>query len=245
MNKPVKSALLTLLMTDSVHDVESGFKSLLRSDSEISVAHDGLSTGSITEIVYRGVSFVVSIDRQNQSISNLKSIFCNLDATSIRCSITIILGAHVKGGERVPPIIQALLGLAEKFGASLNALAVVWHPAHVVSGFSYFSEVVSDYLAGGAFPVLALVNFKADDNGVITSTGLALLSGQELQVTENGMEQRETMRRVVRVAHDVAVNGPIRQEVKLGGIEPDEILELEPLPESGLLRMKTCSISKA
>ena len=245
MDKPVKSTLLTLLMSGSAPDVGSQLQSLLQSDSEISVAHDGLRVGLTTEIIYRSVSFVVSIGRQNQSLSHLKNIFCNLEPALIQCGVDISLAEHVAGGERVPAIIQALLGVSQKLGTSLNAVAAVWHPAHVVSGFGYFSEVVSDYLVGGAFPVLALVNFKASDDGMITSTGLALLSGQELQVADCGMEQREMMRRVVRVVHDVAVNGPIREAVKLDGIEPDEILELQPLRESGLLRMKAYSISDA
>jgi hypothetical protein len=245
MNKPVKSALLTLLMVDSAADVGAALQSLIDNDTEISFAHGGLRQGAAAEIIYRGVSFVVSVDLHGQHISSFKPIFCNLEPTLIRCGIDISLGKHVAGGERVPAIMQALLGIGYKLGTSLNSAAAVWHPAKVVSGFAYFSEAVADYLAGGAFPVLAMVNFKADNDGVINSTGLALLSGQELQVSNSGMDQREIMRRVVRVVHDVAVNGPIRESVKLDGIELDEILELEPLAESGLLRMKACSISDA
>jgi hypothetical protein len=117
----------------------------------------------------------------------------------------------------------------------------VWHPANIVSGFSYFSEAVIDYMSGGAFPVLALVNFKAEDDGTINSRGLALLSGQELQVASNDMGQSEAILRVARVAHDIAINGAVNKAVKLAGIVPDEILDLQPVPESGLLRMNIYS----
>lgn len=245
MNEPVKSAPLTLLMHDAAADVSALLHSLFETDAELSVAHNGLKFGSATNIVYQGVSFVVSVGRNNQDLSKLKSVFCNPEPLLILSGINVGLGEHVAGGERVPAIMQALLRLAQKLGSALNAQGLVWHPANIVSGFSYFSEVTSDYLAGGAFPVLALVNFKADSDGVISSTGLAFFSGQELQVATAAMDQTEMMRRVVRVVHDIAVNGPVTDAVKLDGIEKDEILELQPRNDGGLLQVTVSCVSDA
>ena len=180
MNEPVKSAPLTLLMRDAAAEVSSLLHSLFETDVELSVVHNGLKFSSATNIVFQGVSFVASVGRYNQDLSKLKSIFCNIDSNQILSGIDINLGEHVAGGERVPAITQALLALAQKLGSSLNAQGIVWHPADIVSGFSYFSEVVADYLARGAFPVLALVNFKADSDGVINSTWLSFFVDQEL-----------------------------------------------------------------
>ena len=245
MNEPVKSAPLTLLMHDAAAEISLSLHSLFETDTELSVAHNGLKFGSATNIVFQGVSLVVSVGRHNQDLSKLKSVFCNLEPSLILSGIDIGLGEHVVGGERVPAIMQALLGLAQKLGSALNAQGLVWHPANIVSGFSYFSEVISDYLAGGAFPVLALVNFKADSDRVISSTGLAYLSGQELEVANSAMDQAEMMRRVVRVVHDIAVNGPVTEAVKLDGIESGEVLELLPLIDGELLEMKLVSVSDA
>jgi hypothetical protein len=245
MNKPEQSAPLTLLLGDSAFEVKSALQSFFETAKEFSVSQGDLRNGSNTEVVFKGVSLIVAVGPSNHDIALFKNIFCNLAPSLIHCSVDIRLGGHVAGGERVPSIIQALLEASRMMGSVLNAHAIMWHPAMVVSGFVYFSEVVADYVAGGAFPVLALVNFKAQADGVIASKGLDLLSGQELQVEDCGMDQREIMRRVVRVVHDVAVNGPIQQVVKLDGIEPGEIVQLEPLPECGLLRMKAYSISDA
>ncbi len=244
MNEPVKSAPLTLLMCDAAVEVSSLLHSLFETDVELSVVHNGLKFSSATNIVFQGVSFAVSVGRQNQDLSKLKSIFCNIDSNQILSGIDISLGEHVAGGERVPAIMQALLGLAQKLGSWLNAQGLVWHPANLVSGFSYFSEVVSDYLAGGAFPVLTLVNFKVDSLGIVHSNGLSFFSGQELQVANSAMDQSETMRRVVRIVHDIAVNGPVTEVVKLDGIEKGEVLELLPLSDGGVLEMKVTFVSE-
>jgi hypothetical protein len=241
MNTSIQSARLTLLMVDAAPDIGSRFQSLLDNDSEISLAHEGLSHGQVTEIIYRGVAFMVSIDENSGKSSESKAVFCNLETSVIRCGLTIELGAHVAGGERVPAIIQALLGVAAKLGMAFNAVAAVWHPVGIVSDFAYFSQAVSGYLAGGAFPVLAMVDFKVNDKGQIDSAGLALLSGQELRVSNSDMDHVEMIRRVVRVVHDIAVNGPVEVPVTLQGIEPDEILELEPSPDKRLLLMQTRS----
>lgn len=236
MNSPVKSAPLTLLLSGSALEAETKLRSLLETDSEISLAHAVLGNGSNFEIVFRGVTFKLAITSNVPDLAGLKRIFCNLDPALVGCAVDLSLGNHVAGGERVPAIIQTMLGAARKSGASLGALGTIWHPADIVSGFSYFSEAVADYVEGGAFPALVLVNFK-DDGGVITSKGLALLSGHELQVGTSDMDQSEMMRRVVRVVHDIATNGPVHSAVKLAGIEPGEVVELEPLPDSGLLKM--------
>ena len=51
------------------------------------------------------------------------------------------------------------------------------------------------------------------------------------------MTQSEIMRRVVRVAHGIAVNGPILAAARLSGIEVDEVLEIHPEPETGFVRL--------
>ena len=245
MDMPVNSSLLTLLVSNPAQDIEQTLQLSIDADPDISIAHDSLISGSKTQLVYRGVTFVMTINRAPQKVSQWKHIFCNLDPADIRFGIDIGLGPHVTGGERVPAIIQALLALGQRLGASMGAVAAVWHPARVVSGFDYFSEVISDYLAGGAFPVLAMVNFRVDDKGAINSTGLALLSGQELHVADNDMEQREMMRRIVRVVHDIAINGPIREAIRLGGLDDKEVLDLDPAAQRGIVKMNVYSIPDA
>jgi hypothetical protein len=237
----MQSALLTLLLNDTMADTEAALESILETAEDISLSQTGFISGSAIEVVYCGVGFQLTIRATSPDMPGLKKIFCHLDPSSVGSVIDLRLGDHVAGGERVPAIIQALLGVAQKLGTSIGAVGVVWHAANILSGFPYFSEVVADYVDGGVFPALALVNFKGGDDGTITSVGLALLSGQELQVCPGELDQREIMRRVVRVVHDIATNGPVRDTLQLVGLEPGEIVDLEPLPESGLVKMNAYS----
>ena len=176
MNSRHDSSPLTLLMGGGVSEIEARLRSFLVAGPEISLSHVGSGNSRILEVVYHGVSLRLAINPNVSGQAALKKIFCNPDAASIGCGVEIGLSDHVAGGERVPAVIQALLGAAREVGISLGASGAIWHPASIVSGFDYFSEAVADYLAGGAFPVLAMVNFRAEDDGTINSTGLSLLS---------------------------------------------------------------------
>lgn len=245
MDCPLGPAPLTLLFSGTEVETLASLRSLLDGNGEFVMARASPPNASVFEIVYRGVSLQLTTGAQVADFADCKKIFCNLDRAAVGSAIGISLGEHVAGGERVPAIVQALLGAAAKLGSSLGAVAAIWQPAQIVSGFGYFSESIADYLEGGAFPVLAMVNFKAAADGTVNSTGLGFLAGQELQIAENGMEQSELMRRVVRVVHDLATNGPVTEAVKLAGIEPGEAIELQPFPEAGLLKMNAYSVPKA
>lgn len=209
MESPGKSAPLTLLTGDDPAEALARLRSVLEDNTEFTLPHTGAQHASSFDIVYRGVSLHLAIGPQVEGMAGLKNIFCNLDPASIRAGIDIGLGDHVAGGECVPAILQGLLGAASILGSSLGAVATIWHPAQIVSGFGYFSEAVSDYLAGGVFPVLAMVNFEAED-GEINSTGLGFLAGEELQIASTGTDGGELMRRFVQAAHDIATNEAIQ-----------------------------------
>lgn len=245
MEKSVNSARLTLLSKLPISVFAEKFRAFVGSDSEIDLADVTQANGHIFEVVYCGVTFNASVVEKPEQFSGLKSIFCNLDTTQICSALEIGLSGHVEGGERVPAIVQALLGFARKVGLEVDATATIWHPANLVSGFKYFSQAVSAYLAGGAFPVLALINFRNMPRGLITSGGLDMLAGQELQVECGNMAEGEMMRRIVRVVHDIATNGPICRHIILDGLDVNERVDLEPDHDSNLVKMKTYTVLNA
>lgn len=174
-------------------------------------------------------------------VSGFKHIFCNIDPASVGSVISIELGNHLAGGEKVPAIVKAMLSAAAGIGQAADAFAVMWSPARTISGFEYFTRVIAEYDVDGVFPVLALVNFKKDDDGTIRSSGLDWLSGQEMCVAPAAFAEAEMMRRVVRVAHDIATNGPVTSDTDLDGIEENETLELRP--DGAVLGVRILSIS--
>jgi len=176
-------------------------------------------------------------------IRGFKNIFCNVDEKLIGSVISIEFGNHLEGGETVPAIVKGILTAAVEIGQMADAFAVMWLPANTLSGFDYFARVVAEYSSGGVFPVLALVNFKKAADGNIYSTGLDWLAGQELVVAPSHLSDSESMRRAVRVAHDLAVGGSIANSGKLPGLEEDECIILTPQITGRTLEMRTASIS--
>ncbi len=237
-------APLALLSAKAAAETSAMLRSLLDDSPDFALSHIGAPNASSFEIVYQGVTFRLAVNAQVDDIIGLKKIFCNIDTTTLRSCVEVHLGDHVAGGERVPAIIQGLLGVARKLGMALGVNAAVWRPADIVSGFEYFSEAVSDYLDGGPFPVMAMVNFNAALGGNIESRGLEFLAGQELHVVCNDMDQSDLMRRVVRIVHDIAINGPIQDSVRLDGIEPGEKIDLRPSSGTAVLNV-AISISDA
>jgi hypothetical protein len=237
MNSLEDTAPLTLLTNMEATKLAENLRLLTATTGEMKLTQMGAVSGNTFEVVYCGVTFIISISLENGNFSGLKEIFCGFDPLQIQSGLNIALSAHVAGGERVPAIIRTLLELAQKLGCSCQAVATVWRPAVIVSGFEYFEPVVRGYLTGGAFPVLAMVNFKSRPEGVITTNGLGTLSGQELQIECGTMDQADVMQRVVRVAHDLAVNGPVNEQLSLDGMDVGEKLKLEPSSGAALLKV--------
>jgi len=142
-------------------------------------------------------------------------------------------GAHLAGGERVAPIAQAFLAFGAKLAGDLSADAVVWNPARLVSEPGFFVETVNDYVGGGAFPVLATVDFEYHENEYrLQSQGLAWFSGQEIALAGAGAQGQELARRAVRLIHDIAVNGPIIMHQYVADLDTDLQIELAPTGEA-------------
>ncbi|NJM50574.1 MAG: hypothetical protein HC843_06550 [Sphingomonadales bacterium] len=176
------------------------------------------------DIMIKGAGFRCSLSRGAGLVSEYKPVFCTIDNDSIGMCIALELGDHIGSGRTAPTIIRQLLEFAVSFGDELSLTAVLWTPAKIASGYDYFRDVVGQYLSGGAFPVLPLVDFKSDGDGEISSAGLSWFSNQEITVSSATLEQKQLVRRAVRIVHDIAVNGPITEEMEIAGLEPNEKL---------------------
>ena len=187
----------------------------------------------------KGVQLNISVETDAGDISGFKNVFCNIDQNLVGSAVSIQLGNHVEGGDRVAPILKAMLSAAAIIGQITGAFGVMWVPARTISGFDFYVRGVTDYDEGGVFPVLALVNFKKCDDGNVRSTGLEWLTGQELVAAQSNWSDAELMRRIVRVAHDLAVGGAVTGETELPGIEAGERIILTPDIANRTLKMQT------
>ena len=163
----------------------AGTANLLRkaaSTSDVITISAGQPDNIGCNLLCKGVQLKISVEPGAGEINGFKNIFCNIDQNLIGSVVSIQLSDQLEGGDRVAPVVKAMLSASVVIGQITDAIAAMWTPAKTVSGFDYFVRVITEYDQGGVFPVLALVNFKKDDEGNIRSTGLDWLTGQELVV---------------------------------------------------------------
>jgi hypothetical protein len=136
----------------------------------------------------------------------------------------------------VPAIARAYLQFALTLAIGLDAKRVAANAAGVVSGKDYFVESVSGYCDGGPFPTLALVACDLVENGAsIQTSGVSIFAGQEILLAGNGHDEIEMMRRIIRLVHEIATNGPVLQQEIVGDLDPDAVIRLEPIECDKLL----------
>jgi hypothetical protein len=106
-----------------------------------------------------------------------------------------------------------------------------WSPAGLWSDAWTFRAAVSEMLASGMPPVLHLVCFDPIvPDGPLRSRGLAFFSGQELEIrNDGGLQTRELIRRLARLAIDVMVNGAIHAPRNFPGLVSGEHVGVEPV----------------
>ncbi len=199
-------APLILLFDADEPNLRESFKSAPFAELGIFFGDGSNADAGSGTMVYRGVAFDYSVDAQQKPSAD-HEIFCDTDLGVTRSAISLRLGAAVASGQHVPAVIKTLLLLGESLGTELGAKAAFWQPASVVSGFSYYAETVRQYDSGAAFPCLVSIAFDTSTDESIRTKGLEWLVGQELLFEREGMPVNEAMNHVVRIVHDMAVNG--------------------------------------
>lgn len=196
---------------------------------------DGFTAASASgNVIFHGMAFQYEIE----AISHVTAdhfIFCRSEATAFQSAIQLRLGNAVASGRGVPAVVLALLQLGTILGKALDATAVLWHPASIVSGFDYFNESVAQYADGGAFPAMSCVGFDLTQPDVVRTGGLKWFSGQELVFEHPGLPRHEAMRYVVRLVHDIATQGAINEPMDVRGLKAGEMVRLNPVSESHTL----------
>lgn len=79
MSKPIQYAPQTFLFGASITGVNRALKSFIEIDPECTAVNADFKCGVNTEILYRGVSVMVSVSRPINGMSQFKNIFCNAE----------------------------------------------------------------------------------------------------------------------------------------------------------------------
>lgn len=152
-------------------------------------------------------------------------------------AITLVPGPHLAGGCQMLPVLRTHALLAARIAALPGVAAVTWHAARSLSAPDFFRAGVERWIEGGAFPGLGLAALAPSEGGGLQSEGLALFTGQELQLDPGLAEDRaEGARTALRLMHWLVENGAVEEAETLTG-PSGELLHLEPTANRRLVKV--------
>lgn len=184
-----------------------------------------------------GVGFDVVWTEEVPALSGYRSVFLGAFSPVKSTLLSIKLSEDLAGGERVAPVAKALLIFGARLVRELVAQAVMWTPAKIISEPIFFAENVQNYAKGETFPVLVTVDFEYEnEESKLRSSGLAWFSGQEIELSGGGLQGQNLVRRAVRLVHDIGTNGAVVAHQLVSDLDPDNLIELMPQPDSDVLR---------
>lgn len=133
-------------------------------------------------------------------------------------AIELAPGPHIAAGGGLLPVVRTLAGLAANLALHLPIAAVAWHSAETWLEPRHFSRAVLNWLAGGTFPAPGLVALLPASDSGISSRGLRLFTGQEIQLaSEAGERPEDTMRFAVRAVDHLVRRGRLTRAEEIGG----------------------------
>jgi hypothetical protein len=227
-------SILSLLFPFGPGELQTAFGRLDLGKIGVTIGEGASSHGANGTVIYRGAAFDFSVVPFTDTKVD-HYIFCSSDTRWVHSALTIRLGAAVAAGQMVPAVICALFSLGQNLGSCLGAKATLWSPASVMSGFDYFAEAITQYDNNAAFPSLVCIGFDTSSDNCIRTTGLDWFCGQELVFARDRLPVHEAMRYVVRLVHDMALNGAVENAMEVPGMERRERLEMVPTPDPARL----------
>lgn len=143
--------------------------------------------------------------------------------------IGLWLGDHLENGRHLPSINRTLLKVAQILGQAVSATHICWLPARQSIDFAHFEEAVADYLAGGPTPILIQIAITKNPNNRLQTRGLSYFSNQEITLAETpNLSESEALKRLVRISHDIAINGKIDNVLEVDGLDKGEKITFKP-----------------
>jgi hypothetical protein len=111
----------------------------------------------------------------------------------------------------------------------LGAQQIYWSPARLWSDAVAFRAAVAEMLVSGMPPLLHLLAFQDMPGGGLATRGLAFFAGQDLHlVADGGLDRKDAIRRLARLALDIMVHGAIRAPRRFRGLADGEYLRVGP-----------------
>ncbi|MEO5597027.1 MAG: hypothetical protein ABIQ66_00260 [Novosphingobium sp.] len=127
-------------------------------------------------------------------------------------AVRIVPGPHLAAGGALIPVVRVLAGLGAELARLPGLRAVGWETARSWMAPAYFMSVVRAWLSGGVFPALGLTSLVRGDDEAMTSKGLALFTGFEIELQplagETAQDAARLTARVIHALVEFGVNQP-------------------------------------
>lgn len=229
------SHLPPLLIIGSYSD-SFDLHSLLRSDeipSNIILNEDKYTGFDRFEIISEGMAFELELFSQNETSGLLRqncvSTLFSSPAEPDAKSIGLWLSENIKSGRHLTTINRVLLRIARQLGELVAASHIGWLPAQHSIDFDHFKEAVDDYLDDGPTPVLIQIAINKKEGNVLETKGLSYFANQEISLLiPPRLGESESIKRLVRICHDVSINGKIDGKLETAGVFENERIIFEP-----------------
>jgi hypothetical protein len=229
---------LYLLFTWSAGEVIAGVEDLLRSSDRRIAKSLPPASHSDYGLVWNGLQFTFSASDWPVQAGDAQAIFCSKIDESNGASFALNFSDHVAGGNRIPELAKAFLQFAAILTKHLGPARLYWTPANLLVSPDYFVDSVTDYAEGGAFPVLSTIDLAwQQEEDALQTTGLDWFAGQEIRCAQVNADRQNWLRRVVRLVHDIATNGPMIADQNVPDL--DESRRVSLVVEDGGLVMCT------
>jgi len=217
------------------------------SSSGFSVSYDPVSEGSNIsnvwlELLTDGLTFDISglnptaglaINHVVQSVG-----FDSVPDPHACEAVCITTGPHLGSGWTMLPILRSLAGLASELTGLEGCIGLYWPAAACLSAPAFIRSSVTRWLDGGVFPGLGLASLILLPDGTLQSKGLALFTGQEMQVAPDlGADRTERSKLALRLLDEFVTEAPVTRTVELAGPDGSR-LTLRPIERGRIVRVE-------
>lgn len=118
--------------------------------------------------------------------------------------MTLLPGPHLAGGQRTVPSIRVTAALLTELARCPGLVGLSWVPSGAFVSPRWFTQSVTDWMAGGLFPALSLVSLLRQPCGSIISQGLQFIAGRDFRLeftaSPNSPTKRQNLRHAARLA---------------------------------------------
>jgi hypothetical protein len=214
---------LFLIFSCDAAEVIAGIDDFVRdSDGAVARALPSVSP-SDQSLIWNGLQFALCLAELPELAADAQPILCSSMGTKSSIVFSLNFSEHAAGGSRLPEIAQAFLKFAALLVRYLSPDRVLWVPGNLLVDPEYFAETVADYTKGGAFPVLATIKLTwSPEKDRLQTEGLEWFSGQEVECAVEGGSEQDWLRRIVRLVHDIATNGPLTTDQAVPDLDENQ-----------------------